>query len=62
MPENHELSRAIRDTYRLAMRTNYADGEAIAECMAVLRQHRPRIAEVDARRMIARMLAEEPTL
>jgi hypothetical protein len=44
------------------MRTHYADGETFAECMAVLRQHRPCIADVDARRMIARMLAEEPTL
>jgi hypothetical protein len=62
VPDDHELSRAIRDTYRLAMRSRYADGEAIAECMVVLRQHHPLIADADARRMVARMLAEEPTL
>jgi hypothetical protein len=60
--DDQELSRAIRDTYRLAMRTHHADGDAIAECLAVLRQHRPLIADADARRMVARMLAEEPTL
>jgi hypothetical protein len=44
------------------MRSHYADGEAMAECVAVIRQHRPEIGDADARRMIARMLAEEPTL
>jgi hypothetical protein len=44
------------------MRTHYADGEAIAECLLVLRQHRPQLADVDARRMVARMIAEEPIL
>ena len=62
MPDDQELSRAIRDTYRLAMQTRYADGEAIAECMVVLRQYRPRTTDTDARRMVARMLAGEPTL
>jgi len=60
--DNHELSRAIRDTYRVAIRARYADGEAVAECVAVLKQHRPLIADSDARRTVARMLAEEPTL
>ena len=62
MPDDQGLSRAIRDTYRLAMQTRYVDREAMAECLMVLRQHRPQLADADARRMVARMLAEEPTL
>jgi hypothetical protein len=57
-----ELCRAIRDTYRLAMRARYTDGVAMAECVAILRLHRPQLADADARRMVALMLAEEPTL
>jgi hypothetical protein len=57
-----ELYRAIRDTYRLAMTARYADGAAITECVAILRQHRPQLADADAKRMVALMLAEEPTL
>jgi hypothetical protein len=57
-----ELARAIRDTYRLAMRAHYADGDAIAECVTIARLRRPQFADADARRMVARLLAEEPTL
>jgi hypothetical protein len=57
-----ELARVIRDTYRLAMRAHYADGDAITECVAIVRQRQPQLADADARRMVARMLAEEPTL
>jgi hypothetical protein len=60
--DNEELCRAIRDTYRLAMSMHHADGEAISECVAILIHHRPLLANADARRMVARMLAEEPTL
>jgi hypothetical protein len=42
------------------MRTHHADVEAIAECTAILREHRPQLVDADARRMVARMLAEEP--
>ena len=62
VPDDLELSRVIRDTYRLSMRARYTDGEAVAECVAVVRQHHPLITDADARRMVARMLAEEPTL
>jgi hypothetical protein len=63
MPDDDlELYRAIRDAYRLAMRAHYADGDAITECVAIVRQRRPSLADADARRMVARMLAEEPTL
>jgi hypothetical protein len=44
------------------MRARYTDGVAITECVAILRLHRPQLADGDARRMVARMLAEEPTL
>jgi hypothetical protein len=37
-------------------------GVAITECVAIVRLHRPQLAYADARRMVARMLAEEPTL
>jgi hypothetical protein len=57
-----ELYCAIRDAYRLAMSAHYADGDAITECVAIVRQRRPSLADAHARRMIARMLAEEPTL
>jgi hypothetical protein len=60
--DDQGLSRAIRDTYRLAMRARYADGVAITECVAILRLHRPQLVDADARRMVARMLADEPTL
>jgi hypothetical protein len=56
------MLRAIRDTYRLAMRAHYADGDAIAECVTIARLRRPQLADADARRMVARLLAEEPTL
>ena len=63
MPDvDQELARAIRDTYRLAMRAHYADGVAITECVAIVRLHHPQLADADARRMVAQMLAEEPTL
>ena len=62
LDDDQGLSRAIRDTYRFAMRARYTDGVAITECVAILSLHRPQLADGDARRMVARMLAEEPTL
>ena len=54
-----ELTLAIRDMYRRAMTTHQSYDLAIRACMTVLRAHHPRMAEADARIMIAKMLAEE---
>ena len=59
---NDELCLAIRETYRRAMRTNHADGAATVECVAILKQHRPGTADRDARRAVARMIAEGLTV
>jgi hypothetical protein len=55
-----ELTLAIRDMYRRAVTTHQSDDLAIRACMTVLRAQHLRIAEADARSMIAKMLAEEP--
>jgi hypothetical protein len=57
---NDELCLAIRETYRRAMRTHHADRAATVECVAIVKQHRPGTADTDARRAVARMIAEEP--
>jgi hypothetical protein len=57
---DYELTLAIRDMYRRAVTTHQSDDLAIRACMTVLRAQHPRIAEADARSMIARMIAEEP--
>jgi hypothetical protein len=57
---NEELCLAIRETYRRAMRTHQSNGQAVAACMAVLRRHEPVAADTEARRLIARMISEEP--
>jgi hypothetical protein len=59
---NEELCLAVRETYRHAVKRHRADGAAMAECIAILMQHRPGTVDTDARRMVARMIAEEPTL
>jgi hypothetical protein len=59
---NEELCLAIRETYRRAMKNHHADGEATTEYVAILKQHRPGTADADARRTIARMIAEGLTL
>jgi hypothetical protein len=57
-----DLSRTIRETYSRAMKTHPADCDAISECVAILMQHRPEIADDEARKVIARMIAEQPRI
>jgi len=42
------------------MKMRYSSREAVQECLTVFMKHQPQIAEPDARKLIARMIAEEP--
>jgi hypothetical protein len=57
-----ELSRTIRETYSRAMKAHPADCDAVTECVTILMQHRPETADAVARKLIARMIAEEPRI
>jgi hypothetical protein len=56
---DNELTLAICDMYRRAVEAHRSYDLAIRACMTVLRAQHPRIAETDARSMIAKILAEE---
>ena len=58
--DRHELSRAIRTAYSDGMKAHYTTERAISACVMIVRQHRPETDEMEARKLTARMIAEEP--
>ena len=44
------------------MKTHPADCDAMTECVTILMLHRPETANDEARKLIARMIAEEPRI
>ncbi len=54
------LHKAVRDAFRGAMKRIGNQRLAFEESVILLKQHRPEWLEVDIRKAVARMLAEEP--
>jgi hypothetical protein len=58
--DRYELTRAVRNTYSHAMKAHHSTEAAISECAAIVRQHSPEAGDPEARKLIAKMIAEEP--
>ena len=58
--DRDELAHAVREAYRCAMKARRTNEDAISDCVAVLQQHRVAAGEPEARKLVARMIAEEP--
>ena len=58
--DRHELARTVRNTYSDAMKAHHTTEAAIRECLAIVREHSPEAGAPEARKLIARMIAEEP--
>jgi hypothetical protein len=54
------LHRAIREVYRLAMQDWHTQEEAFTDAITLFRRYVPSTKEEEARRLVARMLTEEP--
>ena len=55
-----DLSRKVRQSYSNAMEARRTTEQAIRECLSIVQQHRPDRYGPEARKLIARMIAEEP--
>jgi hypothetical protein len=60
--DERQLIQKIRMAYWRTMKAGETAEQAMARCMALLRYRRPGEPEGEAKKRIARMLAEEPTL
>ena len=57
---DEKLCLAIRETYRRAMKNRGTTEAALRDCEELLRRHRGAELDPGARKVIARMIAEEP--
>jgi hypothetical protein len=55
-----ELHREVRESYRNAMRERRTQESAFDLAIALLRDREPGLDQLEARRVVARMLAQEP--
>ena len=58
--DRHELALAVRNTYSDAMKAHHTTEAAIRRCVAIVREHSPEADGPEARKLVVRMLAEEP--
>jgi hypothetical protein len=55
-----DLHRAVRESYRRAMQQRHTEHDAFDAAMRLVIEQEPQVDRIEARRLVARMLAQEP--
>ena len=58
--ELERLHRAVRSAYRISLADHQSEAEAFNRAVELLMEHEPLVGRIEARRRVARMLAQEP--